>query len=122
MCLRNCVAPTMWTSSSTLFAGITAQAQVANIRDVGELYRLLVSASQAELRVLVSGTPAAPFLEAGSDKLFQGAGSTVTAAVKILDFVHRRTGRSFSVREWIKTGKGDHFDLDAIDELSDPKI
>ena len=98
--------PTWSNFARTLFSAITSQAQVANIRDVGELYRLLVAAPKEELRVLVTGTPAAPFLEEGSDKLFQGARSTVTAAVKSLDFVRRQTGKSFSVREWIKTGKG----------------
>ena len=80
--------PTTWTSFAlTLFAAVTAQAQVASIDDVGELYRLLVAAPKEELQVLVSGTPAAPFLEAGSDKLIQGVRSTVTAAAKSLDFV-----------------------------------
>jgi hypothetical protein len=54
----------------------------------------------------VAGTPAAPFLAEGSDKLFQGARSTVTAAVKSLDFVRAQKRALFSVREWIKSGQG----------------
>ena len=37
--------PTWTNLARTLFSAITAQAQVANIHDIGELYRLLVSAS-----------------------------------------------------------------------------
>ena len=96
-----------WTSfARTFFTAVTAQAQAAGIDDVGELYRLLVAAPKEELRVLVTGTPAAPFLEDGSDKLFQGVRSTVTAAVKSLDFVRAQPGNGFSVREWVKSGRG----------------
>jgi type IV secretory pathway TraG/TraD family ATPase VirD4 len=97
-----------WTgfAARTLLSAVTRQAHVAGIRDVGELYRLLVVAPKEELQVLVAGTPAAPFLNEGSDKLFQGARSTVTAAVKSLDFVRAEKSASFSVREWVKTGKG----------------
>jgi hypothetical protein len=96
-----------WTGfARTLFAAVTRQAQASGIHDVGELYRLLVIAPKAELQLLVAGTPAAPFLAEGSDKLFQGARSTVTAAVKSLDFVRAQKRALFSVREWIKSGQG----------------
>ena len=114
--------PTWTNFSRTLFSAITAQAQVANIRDVGELYPLLVAAPREELQMLVTGTPAAPFLEAGSDKLFQGARSTVTAAVKSLDFVRRQTGVSFSVREWIKTARGVLFLPYQADQIAALKV
>ena len=103
--------PTWTNFARTLFTAVTAQAQAAGIDDPGELYRLLVAAPKGELRVLVTGTPAAPFLEAGSDKLFQGVRSTVTASVKSLEFVRAQPdtgspGTGFSVREWVKAGRG----------------
>ena len=108
--------PTWTNFARTLFTAVTAQAQAAGIDDVGELYRLLVAAPKEELQVLVTGTPAAPFLETGSDKLFQGVRSTVTAAVKSLDFVRAQPDAGFpgngspvpgfSVREWVKAGRG----------------
>ena len=71
-----------------------AQALAVGINDPGELYWLFVAAPEEELRVLVTGTPAAPFLETGSDKLFHGVRSMVTAAVKSLDFVRaQKTAR-----------------------------
>ena len=108
-----------WTGfARTLFIAVTRQALTAGIRDVGELYRLLVVAPKEELRVLVAGTPAAPFLSEGSDKLFQGARSTVTAAVKSLDFVRSQKSALFSVREWVKSGKGVLFLPYQADQIS----
>ena len=96
-----------WTSyGRTFFAAVTRQAQVAGMRDVAELYRLLTAAPKDELRVLLNGTPAAPFLEEGSEKLFAGARSTTTDHVKCLDYVRTQQGTAFSVRDWIKSGKG----------------
>lgn len=110
--------PTWTNFARTLFCAVTSQAQIAGVRDVGELYRLLVAAPKAELLALVAGTPAAPFLEEGSDKLFQGARSTVTVAVRSLDFVRRQTGASVSVREWIKAGRGVLFLPYQADQIS----
>jgi len=110
--------PTWTNFARTLFSAVTAQAQVAGIDDIGELYRLLVAASKDELQVLVSGTPAAPFLESGSDKLFQGARSTVTAAVKSLDFVRAQQAPLFSVRDWVKSGRGVLFLPYQADQIS----
>ena len=110
--------PTWTNFARTLFTAVTAQAQVAGIDDIGELYRLLVAASKDELQVLVTGSPAAPFLEAGSDKLFQGARSTVTAAVKSLDFVRAQQTPLFSVREWVKSGRGVLFLPYQADQIS----
>jgi type IV secretory pathway TraG/TraD family ATPase VirD4 len=110
--------PTWTNFARTLFSAVTAQAQVAGVDDIGELYRLLVAASKDELQVLVTGTPAAPFLEAGSDKLFQGARSTVTAAVKSLDFVRAQQTPLFSVREWVKSGRGVLFLPYQADQIS----
>ncbi len=110
--------PTWTNFARTLFSAITSQAQIAGIRDVGELYRLLVAAPKEELVALTAGTPAAPFLEAGSDKLFQGTRSTVAAAVKSLDFVRRQQTELVSVREWIKAGCGVLFLPYQADQIS----
>jgi type IV secretory pathway TraG/TraD family ATPase VirD4 len=108
-----------WTGfARTLFSAVTRQALTAGIRDVGELYRLLVVASKEELQLLVAGTPAAPFLSEGNDKLFQGARSTVTAAVKSLDFVRSQKSALFSVRQWVKSGTGVLFLPYQADQIS----
>jgi hypothetical protein len=53
----------------TFFSAVTAQAHAAGSRDVRELYRLLVVAGTTELKTLVAGTPAQPFLEEFGDQL-----------------------------------------------------
>jgi hypothetical protein len=98
--------PTWTEFARTLFSALTRQAHAAGVRDIGELYRLLVAAPKGELVALAAGTPAAPFVEEGSEKLFQGARSTMTAAITGLDFIRRQQGAAFSVREWIKNGTG----------------
>ena len=100
-------ADTTWTGyGRTFFSAIVRQTQMAGLTDIGELYRLLTSAPREELRLVVASTPAAPFLEEGSDRLFSGARSTTTGAVQSLDYIRAQTGKPFSVREWVKTGKG----------------
>ena len=110
--------PTWTNFARTLFCAITGQARIAGVRDVAELYRLLVAAPKEELVALAAGTPAAPFLEEGSEKLFQGARSTVTAAVRSLDFVRRQAGAAVSVREWIQAGHGVLFLPYQADQIS----
>ena len=100
-------ADAQWTSyARTFFGAVTRQAKAAGIDDVGELYRLLTSGSREELKLLVAGTPAAPFLEEGSEKMFGGVRSTTADAVRGLDYIRECKGSPFSVREWIRTGKG----------------
>ncbi len=100
-------ADAQWTSyARTFFSAVTRQAKAAGIDDVGELYRLLTSGSREELKLLVASTPAAPFLEDGSEKMFGGVRSTTADAVRGLDYIRECKGRDFSVREWIRSGKG----------------
>lgn len=96
-----------WTSyARTFFSAVTRQAHTAGITDVSELYRLLTAATREELKMLLDGTPAAPFLEEGSEKLFGGVRSTTADHVKCLDYIRAQEGAPFSVREWIRSGQG----------------
>jgi len=98
--------PTWPNFGRTLFSSVVTQAHAAGIRDVSDLYRLLVAASQEELQVLLDGTAAAPLVRTGNEKVMEGARSTITTGVKSLAFIREQTTPAFSVREWIKTGKG----------------
>jgi len=90
----------------TLFCAITRQLHDANESDLGKLYRLLTNASAKELRVLVAGTAAEPFLEASNAKMFGAIRSVLSAAVATLDHVDKQTGEPLSVRSWIRSGTG----------------
>jgi type IV secretory pathway TraG/TraD family ATPase VirD4 len=98
---------TTWTSyARTFFSSVLRQAQIVGVKEVGELYRLLTAARRDELKVILEGTPAAPFLEEGSEKLFGGVRSTTTDHVKSLDYVRGQRGEAFAVRDWVKSGSG----------------
>jgi hypothetical protein len=85
----------------TFFAAITRQAHEAGVKDVYELYRLLVVADTSELRGLVRGTPAQPFLEEHNSRMFDSIRSVTSSAVGALEYVGQQSAQGFSVREWV---------------------
>jgi type IV secretory pathway TraG/TraD family ATPase VirD4 len=88
----------------TFFTAVTRQAQAAGVRDVKELYRLLVIADTQELRALTSGTPAQPFLEEQNGRMFDSIRSVTSSAVSGLEHVAEQRGEEFSIRQWIRRG------------------
>src|SRR5437016_6848965 len=84
------------------FSAVTSQADAAGSRDVRELYRLLVTAGTAELKTLVAGTPAQPFLEEHNGRMFDSIRSVTSSAVSALDYVSRQSGPPLSVRGWVQ--------------------
>jgi hypothetical protein len=90
----------------TFFESVMDQASAAGIRDLAELYRLLTSASPAELKPFLAGTPAASFTEEANAKLFFGQQATASEHIKCLDYIRKQRGAPLSVKEWVRTGKG----------------
>src|SRR6202043_2186881 len=86
----------------TFFTSVTRQAYDAGVNDVDELYRLLVVADTDELRGLVRGTPAQPFLDEHNSRMFDSIRSVTSSAVGALEYVGKQQGQGFSVREWVK--------------------
>ena len=100
----------------TFFSAVTAQAHAAGSREMSELYRLLVVAGTGELKTLVAGTPAQPFLEEHNGRMFDSIRSVTSSAVGALEYVSRQRSAPLSVRDWVRgaraspdtaTGKGD---------------
>jgi type IV secretory pathway TraG/TraD family ATPase VirD4 len=85
----------------TFFTAVTRQAHRAGTTDVEELYRLLVVADSDELRGLVRGTPAQPFLDEHNSRMFDSIRSVTTSAVGALEYVGRQTAPEFSIRGWV---------------------
>jgi type IV secretory pathway TraG/TraD family ATPase VirD4 len=85
----------------TFFGAVTRQAHEAGTTDVGELYRLLVVARPAELRALVEGTPAQPFLDEHNSRMFDSIRSVTSSAVGAIDYVARQRAPNFSIRDWV---------------------
>ncbi len=78
-------------------------------RDVAELWRLLAMAPVRELRKVVAGTPAQPFLDADNARMFSSIRSVTGSAVAALSYVQAQHATLFSVRGWVRTGSGSLF-------------
>lgn len=95
-----------WRSyARTFFTAVTRQAHEAGIKDAAELYRLLVVAKSDELRVLVDGTPAQPFLDEHNSRMFDSIRSVTSSAVGSLEYIGRQQAPDFSVRAWVDDKK-----------------
>jgi type IV secretory pathway TraG/TraD family ATPase VirD4 len=66
------------------------------------LYRLLVVADTGELRTLVKGTPAQPFLDEHNSRMFDSIRSVTSSAVGAIDYIAQQKAPQFSIREWVK--------------------
>jgi type IV secretory pathway TraG/TraD family ATPase VirD4 len=89
----------------TFFSAVTAQARGSGVNDVGELNRLLVAAGTGELRALVRGTPAQPFLEEHNGRMFDSIRSVTSSAVGSLAYIAHQRAEPFSVRRWIQSSQ-----------------
>src|ERR1700738_4442386 len=78
-------------------------------RDAAELWRLLAIASTRELRKVVGGTPAQPFLDADNARMFGSIRSVTGSALAALAYVQAQRAASFSVRYWVLAGSGSLF-------------
>jgi hypothetical protein len=86
----------------TFFTAVTRQAHASGVRDVRELYRLLVVADTQELRTLTRGTPAQPFLDQHNVRMFDSIRSVTSSAVGALEYVAEQDSPKFSLRQWVE--------------------
>jgi type IV secretory pathway TraG/TraD family ATPase VirD4 len=89
----------------TFFTAVTRQAREGGVSDVGELYRLLVVAEAGELRGLLHGTPAQPFLDEHNSRMFDSIRSVTSSAVGSLDYISQQKSAGFSIRDWVSDEK-----------------
>src|SRR5262249_18776743 len=90
----------------TFFTSVTRQAHEAGVTDIRELYNLLVIANTRELRGLLAGTPAQPFLEEHNGKMFDSIRSVTSSAVASLDYIAQQTTSPLSIRQWVSSRAG----------------
>jgi type IV secretory pathway TraG/TraD family ATPase VirD4 len=96
----------IWSEYARTFFAATAQQLVrVNVRDDRELHRLIRSAPIGELRKLLAGTSAGPFLDEGSEKMFGSLRSVASSAVRVLEYTTEQQARPFSVRQWVREGR-----------------
>jgi Type IV secretion-system coupling protein DNA-binding domain len=88
----------------TFFTAVVQQVVAARIADDGEIYRLVTKASVQELKLLLAGTVAGPFLEDANDRMFGSTRAVTTSAVGALRYTTQQRAAPFSVRQWIRQG------------------
>jgi type IV secretory pathway TraG/TraD family ATPase VirD4 len=86
----------------TFLAAILRRCRFSGAAHPGELWRLLTVASSDELRPIIAGTPAQPFLEPDNARMFGSIRSVASSAIAAFEYIGRQRGRLFSVREWVR--------------------
>jgi len=90
----------------TFLTAVTRRCCESGCNDVSELWRLLTVATSPELRALVAGSPAQPFLEPENARMFGSIRSVAGSAAVALEYVQAQRARTFSVRDWVRSGRG----------------
>jgi hypothetical protein len=94
--------------SRTFFTALVQQAINGSARNDAELYRLLISAPDTELRQLLAGTPAGPFVDEGNERMFKSIRSVTTSALGALRYTVQQHAIPLSVRQWVRQGAARH--------------
>jgi hypothetical protein len=92
--------------AQVFFSSVLRRLHEREEEDLGELYRLLTIASVEELKVLLEGTPARPFLDEGNERMFGSIRSVTAVACAPLDYIRRQNSAPFSIRDWVSGGRG----------------
>jgi type IV secretory pathway TraG/TraD family ATPase VirD4 len=90
----------------TFLTAVLRQLHRVHQRDIATLYKVLVTATEEELRDLLEGTPAAPFV--GRDHKFLDSVRSVTMQhLAVIEHLRGQADReALSVRKWIREGSG----------------
>ena len=86
----------------TFLTAVVRRCHVVGRRDSADLWRLLMVAPIEELRPIVAGTPAQPFLEPDNARMFGSIRSVTGSAVAALEYVQAQRAAAFSVRYWVR--------------------
>lgn len=96
-----------WRGYARTFLGaVLRRCHQCGPHDVAELWRLLTIAPSSELRPIVAGTPAQPFLEPDNARMFGSIRSVAGSAAAALAYIKDQRALSFSVRDWVRSGRG----------------
>src|ERR1022692_540986 len=90
----------------TFLSAVARRCHQAGLRDPKEIWRLLTVASYDELRPIVAGTPAQPFLDPDNARVFGSIRSVTGSAVAAFEYIQAQRAAPFSVREWVRRGAG----------------
>ena len=86
----------------TYFTAVARRCHATGRHDASELWRLLTVAPGEELRAIVAGTPAQPFLDPDNARMFGSIRSVTGSAVAALEYIQAQRTSTFSVRRWVR--------------------
>ncbi|MDP9064820.1 MAG: type IV secretion system DNA-binding domain-containing protein, partial [Pseudomonadota bacterium] len=94
-----------WRTYARTFLAAILRTGYATHRDVEELWRLLAVASSEELRSVLIGTPAQPFLDPDNSRMFGSIRAVAVSALAALDCMRKQRAAPFGVKNWVR-GRG----------------
>jgi len=86
----------------TFLTAVMRRCYVRGWRDAANLWRLLTVASAEELRPIIAGTPAQPFLDPDNARMFGSIRSVTGSAIAAFEYIQAQRAAPFSVREWVR--------------------
>jgi hypothetical protein len=95
-----------WRGYARTFLASLLRRTAGSGADLERLWHLIAIAPSAELRVLLSGTAAQPFLEPENARMFGSIRSVAAACTAALEHVGRQHAPECSVRQWVRSGRG----------------
>lgn len=90
----------------TFLTAVTRGCRQRGWHDAARLWHLLAVAPGEELRPLLAGTPAQPFLESENARMFGSIRAVAVSAAAALEYVQAQRAAGFSVRRWVRAGRG----------------
>jgi len=103
--IANCQDPSAreWRGyARTFLAAVIRRCHAARWLDTADLWRLAVVAPAEELRPIVAGTPAQPFLDVENARMFGSIRSVTGSAIAALEYIQTQRSAPFSVRDWVR--------------------
>jgi type IV secretory pathway TraG/TraD family ATPase VirD4 len=86
----------------TFLTAVVRRCHDCGCRDIANLWRLLTMASTEELRPIVAGTSAQPFLDPDNTRMFGSIRSVAGSAIAAFEYIQAQRAAPFSVREWVR--------------------
>jgi len=89
----------------TFLSAVVRRCHMHGRRDMANLWRLLTVACAEELRPIVAGSPAQPFLDPDNARMFGSIRSVTGSAIAAFEYIQNQRASPFSVRAWVRDRK-----------------
>ena len=86
----------------TFLAAVIRRCHFSGAANPCDLWRLLMVAPADELRPVIAGTPAQPFLDPDNARMIGSIPSVAGSAMAALEYIQGQRAAPFSVREWVR--------------------